>query len=114
MIDGRFPAGKLITCILPQGHALGLMEKLKKEKGITTMSFHHARGAGRSGHSRRGIGHYVENNILTIAVSEEQADDIFEFVFMEAGISEDHRGIVFMERLNMLTPFELPEELKGK
>jgi len=107
-----FGGGKLITCILPKDHAIPLMKKLLKEKGITAMSMHHARGAGRSGQTRQGIGHYLENNILTIAVSEDEADDIFNYIFTEAGINADHRGLIFMEKLARLTPYILPEGIK--
>jgi nitrogen regulatory protein PII len=112
MVDPGFAGGKLITCILPKDHAIPLMKKLHKEKGVTAMSVHHARGAGRSGLTRHGMGHYVENNILTIAVSSEEADDIFNFVFTQAGINADHRGLIFMEKLARMTPYILPEGLK--
>ncbi|MDH5638308.1 MAG: hypothetical protein OEZ04_07445 [Nitrospinota bacterium] len=112
--EKQFPRGRLITCILPKGTAIPLMKKLREEKGITAMSFHHARGAGRSGRSRHGLGHYVENHIINIAVSTDQADDIFEFIYFEAHIGEDHNGLLLMEKLGMLTPYTLPEELQDE
>ena len=114
MINPGFTGGKLITCILPKGHAIPLMEKLRKEKNVTNMSFHHARGAGRSGHERRGIGHYVENHILTIATSDADADDVFNFIYHEAKIGEGHNGMIWMEKLGMFTPYILPNEIQEK
>ncbi|MDH5756144.1 MAG: hypothetical protein OEZ55_05705 [Nitrospinota bacterium] len=109
MADAGFSGGMLITCILPKGSAIPLMKKLREEKGLTAMSFHHARGAGRSGRSRHGLGHYVENHVITIAVDEEQAEDVFNFIYVTANIGDDHNGLLMMEKLHMLSPFTLPE-----
>lgn len=114
MNEPQFSSGKLITCVLPKGSAIPLMEKLREQKGVTAMSFHHARGAGRSGAKRQGLGHYVENHIVTIAISAEQAEDVFEFIYHEANIGEDHNGLLTMEKLAKFTPYVLPEEKEEK
>ena len=38
---------KVITCIMPHGRALPVLEALKEELGILATTIHHARGTGR-------------------------------------------------------------------
>ncbi len=39
----------------------------------------------------------------------EQADDIFYYIYEEAGINRPHGGIICIPSLAMSTPFILPE-----
>ena len=97
--------GKLITCILPDGAAHGLMERLREERGIESSMSHHARGMGFSGsRRRRGIAEQIEKDILLVAVSSEQADEVFEFIYYAGGLDRPHAGFMFMERLRFVPP----------
>tara|TARA_E500000331_G_C17182546_1_gene681166 strand:- start:848 stop:1210 length:363 start_codon:yes stop_codon:yes gene_type:complete len=103
---------KLITCILPKGRAADLQQALIDEKGIHNANYHHARGVGRfSPISARGIGEQQAKEILEIAVSAEQADELFEFMFFEGGIDEPHGGIIFVTSLPSATQMSLPDDL---
>ena len=83
---------KMIACILPKGRARALQQSLVDEKNIHGGNFHYGRGVGRDSHIRdRGIGEQQEREIFEVVVSAEQADEIFEFIFFEAGMDEPHR-----------------------
>ncbi|MDQ7010772.1 MAG: hypothetical protein Q9M29_03025 [Mariprofundaceae bacterium] len=103
-------AHKLITCILPTGHAKTAMKALRAEFDITAANFHLARGVGKSAPlARRGIGEQTEKEILSVVVGEAQADDVFVFLYHETGISQPHGGLIYMRALAHATPFALPE-----
>ncbi len=93
--------GKLITCITPKGKAMAIEKLLQKEKGINSVNIASGRGGGRRGR--------IEVDILTVVVSAERADEIFEFIYYSADIGEYHGGFMHQGALTGATPFELPE-----
>jgi hypothetical protein len=104
------PVGKVITCILPKGKAQPLLRQLTLEKGITTADIHYARGVGRiTPLSHRGIGETSEREILTVSVPAEQAEELFEFLYLTAEINRPHGGMMFMHSLIAATSFQLPD-----
>ena len=55
---------KLITCIMPCGRALPVLEALKEQLGILA-NIHHARGTGRmTPLAWRGVGETAEKDIV--------------------------------------------------
>ncbi|MFQ5582179.1 MAG: hypothetical protein ACE5F3_06090 [Mariprofundaceae bacterium] len=101
---------KLITCILPTGHAKSAMGALQSEFGITSANFHLARGVGKSAPlAQRGVGGQTEKEILSIIVEQAQADDVFVFLYHETGISQPHGGLIYIRPLHRAVPFSLPE-----
>ena len=108
---------KLITCILPPGTAKAVMLALKSQYGIITANMHFARGVGKlTPRSRWGIGEQTEKEILVVTVPEEQADEIFTFIYDEAHINRPHGGLMYMHPLQKslaLTLPDLPEEEPG-
>lgn len=100
---------KLITAIVPVGTALPVMKKLREEKNLISANVHHARGVGHIMSARRRLGDQSERDVLTVAVTSEMADEVFEFVYFEAGIDRPHGGIVFMSKLATATRYRLPE-----
>jgi nitrogen regulatory protein PII len=106
---------RLITCFLPVGNGLGVLERLKAERGIVEASVGRGRGMGHltpAAH-RRGLGSETEKEILTAVVPDDRADEIFRFIFEAASIDRPHGGIMFMSRLLQATRFELPELNEG-
>ncbi len=62
------PPQKLITCILPHGVALDVLQRLKDEKGIIEASMNSARGMGRlTPLAHRGVGEQSEKDILNVS-----------------------------------------------
>lgn len=99
---------KLITCFLPSGRAMDVLERLRAEHGLTSLMYHHARGVGVG--TRRGWGGHVaaEREVITVLAPQASAEDIFQYLFRAAGLDEPNTGMVFMERVIRATPFELP------
>ncbi len=100
---------KLITCFLPSGRGMAVLERLREERGLTNLLYHHARGVGVG--SRRGWGSYVaaEREVITVLAPQASAEELFQFLFHAAGLDEPNTGMVFMERVIRASPFELPE-----
>jgi nitrogen regulatory protein PII len=105
---------KMIACVLPKGRGRPLQQALVDQKDIITGTFHYGRGIGRESHIRdRGIGEQQEREVFEVVVPAERAEEIFEFIFTEAGMGEPHGGMIYMTRLprsTIMTLPELPEE----
>lgn len=97
---------KLISCILPQGIGIDLVERLSREKGICTanVSAGRGRGAGPIGN----IGAWDEVDMLTVTVPEEKADEIFDFIFHAGQLDRPRGGIMFQQAVSPVTEFSLP------
>lgn len=105
-----FPNDKLITCILPKGLAISVLNKLRDEKGINRANINSARGMGKiTPLAYRGVGGQAEKEILNVIVKEAEADDIFYYIYEEADINRPHGGIIYMSQLGASTPFTLPD-----
>jgi len=101
---------KLITCILPKGLASPILKKLKTEKGIIRAHLKSARGMGKiTPLAYRGAGEQAEKDMLNIVVNQDEADDIFFYIYEEADIDRPHGGIIYMRQLGPSTPFTLPD-----
>ena len=104
----KLSRSKLITCDLPKGTGRGLVEKLKSECGLITSDMNFARGMGKIS-SKRGRGEYVEKEIVTVMVPDDRADDIFSFIYHEAGVNKAHGGFMYMHALHKSVPYSLPD-----
>lgn len=101
---------KLITCIMPHGRALPVLEALKRELGIVTTTINHARGTGRmTPLAWRGIGEVAEKDVMRVIVSASEADEVFAFIFERGGMNQPHGGILLQQRLALSTEFHLPD-----
>ena len=101
---------KMIFCILPKGVALGVRQRLKEVYGIMTSNVSHARGVGKiTPLAYRGIAGQSEKDILSVMVSHEQADEVFEFMYHEANLDRPHGGIMYMQALQASTTFNMPD-----
>jgi nitrogen regulatory protein PII len=106
-------ASKLITCVLPDdGSDKVLMRKLRQEKQIINASSVACRGvavlqSAQSKRNRLPEPHLVR--MVEVAVAEEDADALFEYIYATAGIGHKGGGTLFMGPLITMTPFELPE-----
>jgi hypothetical protein len=97
---------KTITCIIPSGHALKLLERLHGEHGVTGAYAHHARDvAAHSG----GRAIADESEIVTVLAPEAEADRLFEWLHEAAGIGEPKGGLIFMERMLAARASPAPE-----
>ena len=90
---------KQITCIMPAGRAAAVLNALRQQKRLIDVAHHHARGVG----TRKGSGRYVEREVVNVLVDAERADDVFEFLYREAGLDQPHNGMMFMSGLQRAT-----------
>ena len=96
-------AARLISLILPLGRGHALLEALDREKGLVTAFSHHARGFGVSGFlMRRGFALQTEKDVIHVAVPEERAEEIYEFLYLAGNIGQPHGGFMFIEPLERL------------
>jgi hypothetical protein len=100
---------KLVTCFLPAGRGMQVLERLRKEHDLTSLTYHHARGVGVG--SRRASRSHIaaEREVITVLAPEAHADEIFRFLFFAAGLDEPNTGMVLMERVLRASPFVVPE-----
>ena len=75
--------------------------------GIETANVSSGRGTGLVKSISYGV--WVEVDILTVIVSEGQAEEIFNFIFEKADINRPHGGFIFQGGLTQPTPFVLPD-----
>ncbi|MFP6745630.1 MAG: hypothetical protein VCB77_10635 [Alphaproteobacteria bacterium] len=100
---------KLITCFLPVGVAPPVAKALKAEKGLATAHVSYGRGVGKfSQTDARHLGDQSEKQILNVVVDAGDADDIFEFIYHEAGINKPHGGMMLMTCVDNFVPLILP------
>lgn len=105
---------KLITCIIPKGKAIEIARLLHEDKGINSANV--SSGRGRGVVEPIGFSGWYEVEILTVVVSQGDADEIFNFIYDKADVGHAHGGIMYQGVLTTSTHFELPripEEDKG-
>jgi hypothetical protein len=95
---GQMQSYKVITCFLPAGKGKEVLDDLRKQKGIYSGFVHHARGAGVDSERNNKTQFYVEREIITVLVPVAQADEVFEFLYFNAGLDQPHTGMVLMEK----------------
>ena len=101
---------KVITCIMPHGRALPVLEALKEELGILATTVHHARGTGRmTPLAWRGVGEAAEKDVLSVIVPASRAEEVFGFIYEHGGINRPHGGILYQRPLGKSTEFHLPD-----
>jgi len=94
----RLESAKMIVCMLPDdGTDIKIIHQLRKEKGVTRAESTACRGVNNLQASKTGRGKLPEPTlyrILTIIVSETEADDVFDFVHEKARIGQPGRGVL--------------------
>ena len=107
-MTARRTAHKMITCIMPAGRGLEIIEQLR-ELGVASAQVHHARGAGKSSKRRRGVSLYAEREVVQALVDAARADEVFDFMYAAAGIGRPHAGMLLMEKVVHGVPLALPD-----
>ena len=99
---------KRITSFLPKGSGIKMVEMLHSEKSIASTNVHSGRGQ-KTTQSGKEYGAWNEQDILTVIVDEERAEEIFEYIFFQGKINKPGVGFIFQSDLNRATSFKLPD-----
>jgi len=96
---------KLITCILPSGRALEVLELLRATHGLPSAFAHHARDVT----FRPGDDIADESELVTVLVPEARAEEIFEVLRATLQLDAPGTGLVMMERTRLARASAAPE-----
>ena len=110
-----FPACKVIYCILPDdGTDKRLLVELRKRHGVLRAGSATRRGVGALADARTKRGKLPEPQMVRLlfaTCSEDQVDEIFDFIFWSAHIDKPGRGAIWQQTVTGGTPYELPADV---
>jgi len=98
---------KRITCFLPKGVGVRLVERLHVEKNIDSINVHTGRGL-HAVESVKDSGAWSEHDILTVVLDAERAEEIFEFIFFQGELNKPGGGFIYLSPLIKASHYTLP------
>ena len=111
----RLEPAKMIVCTLPDdGTDLEIMHQLRKEKNVNRAISAPCRGLDNLQTAKTRLGKLPQaalHQILTIIVTEAEADDVFDFVCDKAQIGLPGRGTLVQTKLFGATCYVLPDDV---
>jgi hypothetical protein len=111
----RLEPAKMIVCMLPDdGTDIKIMHQLRIEKDVTRAVSVACRGVNNLQASKTRRGKLPEPTlyrILTIIVTEAEADDVFDFVHEKARIGQPGRGGLVQTTILGATRYVMPDEV---
>lgn len=101
----------LITCIVEKGQADTIV-KAAREAGAQGATVYYARGSGvRERLGLLGVAVEVEKEIINIVVSSEQADYVFEKMYLAGHLDTPGKGFIYTTPLEKAGTFIPPQVL---
>ena len=111
-------ACKLLTCLVPHdGTDKKLMRSLRDEKQITRANRISCLNMELLANVRIKFSELPEPTMMSqveIVVPEDNADDLYDYIYEKACIGKPQGGIIWMESLALTSPFPLPEDLPAE
>jgi len=105
-------SGKRIQVVLPDdGTDRQLMQALHREMGVNRVDSVAVRAVAALQRAKTKHGHLPEPvlaKLITVVVSDEQADAVFDFIYSTAHIGRPGGGMLMMDRLLGVTRYVLP------
>ena len=103
----------LITCIVQRGLADKILQAAQ-EAGAQGATVHYARGTGiRERLGVLGIAVEVEKEVINVVVSTDQADRIFERMYLSGRLDTPGMGFMFMTLLDKAATY-IPDDVIEK
>ncbi len=100
----------LITCVLQTGLAEDVLDAAKN-CGAQGATISYGRGTGvRERMGLLGVTIDEQKEVIRIIVSEEQADRVFEAMYLAGGLDTPGNGIMFMSKLDRVATY-IPESV---
>ena len=110
-----FPSCKLIVCLLPDdGTDKRLLDELRNRFDAIRASSSACRAVGAFVDVKTRRGKLPQARLakrLTLICSEEQADELFDFIFHAAGIGNPGGGLMWQRAVAGATPYHLPKDI---
>ena len=95
----------MITCVLQSGLAEGVLDAAKN-CGAQGATISYARGTGvRERMGLMGIAIDEQKEVIRIIVSDEQADRVFDAMFLAGKLDTPGKGIMFMTKLDRVATY---------
>ena len=103
----------LISCIVQRGQADRIVEAAR-EAGAQGATTYYGRGSGvRERLGVLGVAVDVQKEIVNVVVSTEQADRIFEQMYLAGQLDTPGMGFMYMTRLDKAATY-IPHELEAE
>jgi nitrogen regulatory protein P-II 1 len=103
----------LITCVLQSGLAEEVLEAAKN-CGAQGATKSYARGTGiRERMGLMGVAIDEQKEVIRIIVSDEQADRVFDAMYLAGKLDTPGKGIMFMTKLDRVATY-IPEDVLKK
>jgi nitrogen regulatory protein P-II 1 len=103
----------LITCVLQSGLAENVLDAAKN-CGAQGATISYARGTGvRERMGLMGVAIDEQKEVIRIIVSDEQADRVFEAMYLAGKLDTPGKGIMFMTKLDRVATY-IPQDVLKK
>jgi nitrogen regulatory protein P-II 1 len=103
----------LITCVLQSGLAEDVLDAAKN-CGAQGATISYARGTGiRERMGLMGVAIDEQKEVIRIIVSDEQADRVFDAMYLAGKLDTPGKGIMFMTKLDRVATY-IPEDVLKK
>ena len=102
----------LITCIIQRGLADAALEAAR-DAGAQGATVHYAKGMGiRERLGLLGVAVEVEKEVINIVVSMDQADRVFEKIYLATNLDTPGMGIIYITPLEKAATYVPPDIIK--
>ena len=103
----------LITCVLQSGLAEDVLDAAKN-CGAQGATISYARGTGiRERMGLMGVAIDEQKEVIRIIVSDEQADRVFDALYLAGKLDTPGKGIMFMSKLDRVATY-IPDDVFEK
>ncbi len=104
----------LLTCVVQTGYTKEILQAARDAGATVGAISHTARGIGiRERLGLLGVAVEAEKDVISILVSTEQTDLVFDTVFKAAGLDTPGRGVIFVTPLEKASTY-IPESFMAQ